>query len=71
MTKQATERCYQVKVRMSVDEAYYVRGYARTEEHLKELVEHLKKTWRYVDVYPYEARVITPEAQKSRRKKRD
>lgn len=55
------ETHYSVKCRMSVGDCYYVCGWARDEENLKELVEHLKKTWRYVEYNAYRARVCEPK----------
>lgn len=62
-----SELHYSVKCRMSVSDSYHVCGYARTEEHLKELIEHLKKTWRYVEYNTYRARKWA-EPQQSKRK---
>lgn len=62
------ETHYQIKCRMSVGENYHVRGYARTKDDLDELLEHLKKTWRYVEVYPYLSRVYIETKDKPKRK---
>lgn len=63
------ETHYSVKCRMSVGDYYHVCGYARTEEHLKELIEHLKKTWRYVEYSCYRARVCAEQPSKRKAKK--
>lgn len=65
------ETHYSVKCRMSVGDCYHVCGYARTEEHLKELVEHLKKSWRYVEYSSYRARKWNEQPKATRRKKLD
>ena len=63
------ETHYSVKCRMSVGDCYYVCGWARDEEHLKELVEHLKKTWRYVEYNSYRARAYVEPPSKRKIKK--
>lgn len=63
------ETHYTVKCRMSVGDCYYVCGWARDEENLKELVEHLKKTWRYVEYSGYRARVCEPQPSKRKPRK--
>jgi|AGFT01.1.fsa_nt_gi hypothetical protein len=64
------ETHYSVKCRMSVSDSYHVCGYARTEEHLKELIEHLKKTWRYVEYNCYRARKFVEQPQTKRKVKK-
>lgn len=63
------ETHYSVKCRMSVSDNYFVCGYARTEEHLKELIEHLKKTWRYVEYNSYRARPYVEQPTKRKTRK--
>lgn len=64
------ETHYSVKCRMSVGDYYHVCGYAKTEEHLKELVEHLKKTWRYVEYSAYRTRKFAEQPQTKRKVKK-
>lgn len=60
---------YIVKCRMSVTDSYRVCGYARTEEHLNDMVERMKKTWRYVDFDSYRAKVCPEQPTKRGSKK--
>lgn len=60
---------YCVKCRMSLTDDFHVMGFARTEEHKNGLVEHMKKTWRYVDVSGYRAHKYVEPKLKTRRKK--
>lgn len=49
MRGEGVETHYTIKCRMSIGDSYHVCGWAKGEESLKELVERLKKTWRYVE----------------------
>ncbi|AFH20964.1 hypothetical protein CL97_gp080 [Cronobacter phage CR9] len=63
------ETHYSVKCRMSLGDSYHVCGYARDEENLKELMEHLKKTWRYVEYTAYKAKAYVEPPSKRKVKK--
>lgn len=60
---------YCVRCRMSITDDFDVVAYAKTEEQLKECLEHLKKTWRYVIYDCYRARKITEISSKRKTKK--
>lgn len=60
---------YCVKCRMSLTDNLQVAGFARTEEHLKALVEDAKRVWKYVDVSGYRAHKYIEPKLKTRRKK--
>lgn len=55
---------YYVKCRMSAADEYFIAGWAGDEENLKELLESLRKTWRYCDPVSYRARECSPQPVK-------
>ncbi|QYC52575.1 hypothetical protein [Salmonella phage SSBI34] len=67
--KHPTVTRWYVKCQMSVGDPALTQGWASDEENLKTLVEHLKKTWRYVTPHSYQARVVEPKVESKRKKK--
>lgn len=61
---------YCVRCRMSVTDDFMVVGYARTEEHLQEMLETMRKTWRYVTYDGYRSRKTTAEVPSRRKLKK-
>lgn len=70
MSEVKLETHYSVKCRMSNTDDYNVCGWARDEENLKTLVEHLKATWRYVEYTSYSSRICNVKPEPSKRKKK-
>ena len=70
MSEVKFETHYSVKCRMSNTDNYHVCGWAVDEENLKDLVDHLKKTWRYVEYNSYRSRVCEVKPEPSKRKKK-
>lgn len=63
-----TETRWYLKCQMSVDEIPHVCGWAKDEENMRELLDHYKKTWRYVTPIAYEAKICNVKPEKKERK---